>query len=570
MAVIDYINDYAKKIKALGICFYDSFIKFKENPNKRAPLYNLLLAFFCVFAFFVPDYVLKISGASNVAFDPVFWLVFFLLGLVFSSIKNKKVVLFVVGMFFVFELIQLHYMAYFGRPIAPPEIKKIFTETGDIVESGAKYFFVVWYVLPTMLLSYGIYFYCFLKFSDKCLKTNLSYILLVVFLSLKPIRAYHKTLKHFLPAPTRNSIHNTINTFSYFFVKDLWNNASSMKLSFQNYNIAKVDGFDKPNIVVFLVLESANYNHFGLYGYGRDTTPYLSGLKNNGNFLFRKAVSSSVSTASSLPFLFNVIREPGNLKMLFNGENSLFRLARDSGYSTYFITSQDAKNLNNVGIKYIDVVITKQNSPLNFKLKKDNYLLELFEKYLDMENDRFIAIFQRNLHSPYEYNYEGMGEFDIYGSTSKTRRDLAINTYDNAVRYEDNFIKNLIAMINGVKDKSVILVITADHGQMFGEDNIYGHNVLDYRVAEVPFMVYYNDLYAKSFANKNIPENISHYEIGKFVANIMGYSIENPNENGIFFIHGNNIYSDNFIMPFSRNADGSLKFYPISSTVNYF
>lgn len=532
--------------------------------------YNILLSFLCIFAFFTPDYILKFTGQSHVMLDFAFIFAFFVFGLVLSMIKNKKVVFFIVGFFFVLEAIQLHYMGYFGTPISPLEIKKIFTETHDIAQSGFTYFWVVWYILPSMILSYGIYLYFYNKYSNECFKTKISYIILIIILSVKPIRAYRKTIKHFLPSPIRNSIHNTLNTFSYFFVKELWISEADLKLNFKEYKIEKIENFDKPDIVIFLVLESANYRNLGLYGYERDTTPNLSKLKNNKNFIYKKGISSSVSTASALPFLFNVVREPGNTKLLSNSQNSLIKLAKDNGYTTYFATSQDSKNLNNIGTKFLDKIITREQDAINFKINKDDALLDYLDQFLnDNKKNKFISIFQRNLHSPYENNYENHKEFDVYKSTINDRKTLMTNNYDNAVLYEDFFINEVIKKINNIKDKSVILIITSDHGQMLGEDGLYGHNILDYRVAEVPFMIYHNDLYKNIFSNK-IKEIMPHYDISSFIANIIGYNIENSNDDGTRFIQGTEIYLDNIIIPYKQKENNNIEFMKKNSILNHF
>lgn len=558
-------------IKKLKFLFFGFLLKLQEEKYKRF-LYNILLSFFCVFAFFMPDYILKMNNGSNVQNEWVFNFAFFVFGFVLSMMKNKKVFLIFIVTFFVFELIQLHYMAYFGNPITPLEIKKIFTENEDIAQSGFSYFFVVWYVLPSMLFCYGIYIYYFLKYSDRCFKSRISYIVLIIVLLSKPERAFRKSLKNFLPGPTRNSIHNTLNTFSYFFVKEIWNNNRQITLNFKEYKIEKIDNFEKPNIIIFLVVESMNYKSLGLYGYYRNTTPKLDKLKENDNFLFRKALSSSVSTGAALPFLFNVIREPGNFKLLNSKKTNLIGLAKDIGYKTYFFTSQESKILNDLGVEFLDEIAAKENDIVSFANKKDDLLLEYISKAL-FDNDsssKFISIFQRNLHSPYELNYEEHKDlFDIYNIKEKDRKKRLNNSYDNAVLYEDYFIFTLIDYINNINDRSVVLVITADHGQMLGEDNLYGHNILDPRVSEVPFMIYYNNKYKKYFKNKNIPENISHYEISKFLAGVMGYSIENPNEDGILFIQGNDIYYENFVIPYIRR-DNNVEFRRIDSTYNYF
>lgn len=542
------------------------------NEKYHCFFYNIFLSFLCIFAFFTPDYILKFFKASKVDFEFTFSFVFFLFGFVISMIKNKKVVFFVIGFFFILENIQLHYMAYFGTPISPPEIKKIFTETHDIAESGFSYFYSVWYVLPSMLFSYGIYIYFYNKYSNKCFKTKVAYLILIVILLIKPERAYRKTLKSFMPGPTRNSIHNTLNTFSYFFVKELWSNNFQKNIEFQEYIIEKKKSFEKPNIVILLVAESMNFKHLNLYGYDRETTPNLNKLKNNDNFIYRKAVSSSISTSSALPFLFNIIREPGNFKLLSSKNSNLFKLAQNNGFKTYFFTSQESKILNDIGAKFCDTTITKEDDLLKFANKNDEALFDYLDKAInDNNNNKFIAIFQRNLHSPYESNYEEREEeFSVYDIKQHNRKDKMVNSYDNAVLYEDYFINQIINKINNIKDKSIILIITADHGQMLGEDNLYGHNILDYRVAQVPFMIYYNNKYKIGFDKINIPDNISHYEISKIIANIIGYNVKNPNENGEFFIQGNNIYFDNFILPYERDGDNTITFKKVDTTYKYF
>lgn len=556
------------KLNRINIKNYFSAIKeFFTNKKYKIFYYNFILSILCLFAFFTPDYILKIAGASRVKFELSFFIAFLLFGFVMSLIKNKKVFLSVIIVFFCFEMIQLHYMAYFGQPITALEIKKIFTEAHDTAQSGFKYFFIVWYIFPTMLITYGIYIYSWFKYNNKTIKHKIAYIALIIILLVKHERAYRKTLKHFLPGPTRNSIHNTLNTFSYFFVKELWNKTVSKDIPFKEYIIEKNNN-KSPDIVIMLIGESMNYQNMSLYGYQRQTTPNLDKLKNNNNFIYRKALSSSVSTSSSLPFLLNVIREAGNLKLLRSKNTNLFNLAKQNNYSTYLFTAQESKILNDLGVNYCDLTIAKDNDPLLFNNMGDEGLFTYFHKVLNKkENKQFIVMFQRNLHSPYELNYENhKDKFEKYNINANTRQEKMTNRYDNSMLYQDYIINKLIQDINNIKDKSILLIITGDHGQMLGEDNLYGHNILDNRVAQVPFMVYYHN-YQPHINFSILPETLSHYEISKIIANILGYNIINPNEDGFYFIQGNNIYSDNFIIPYNRE-NNKIKFHRVDSIYN--
>ena len=70
---------------------YQNIINFLKNIKQKTYFYNIILSFLCIFAFFTPDYILKISGASKVGFEFVFFFAFFLFGLILSMIKNQKI-----------------------------------------------------------------------------------------------------------------------------------------------------------------------------------------------------------------------------------------------------------------------------------------------------------------------------------------------------------------------------------------------------------------------------------------------------------------------------------------------
>ena len=56
---------------------YQNIINFLKNIKQKTYFYNIILSFLCIFAFFTPDYILKISGASKVGFEFVFFFAFF-------------------------------------------------------------------------------------------------------------------------------------------------------------------------------------------------------------------------------------------------------------------------------------------------------------------------------------------------------------------------------------------------------------------------------------------------------------------------------------------------------------
>lgn len=79
------------------------------------------------------------------------------------------------------------------------------------------------------------------------------------------------------------------------------------------------------------------------------------------------------------------------------------------------------------------------------------------------------------------------------------------------------------------------IFITADHGQLFDYQGMWGHNNLVLEQAKVPFFV-------KSFEIKDLPSVISHYQVGKLILTQIGFELKNKNENNnTYYLHGNNI-----------------------------
>lgn len=180
--------------------------------------YNFIFAVLFTFAAILPDYVMQYSSVhSRVAFDPVFWRLsrcsVFSVAVGQNSFLRRNVVPVRLPDH------QLNYMAYSGRPISPVDIHKIFVEFPDIWSSGMGAIKDVWFVTPMLFLTFGGTAYFFFKYRKQLGFSFLALLIVIGAVASKPERASRKTLKHFLPAETRNSIHNSWNTFSYYLVK---------------------------------------------------------------------------------------------------------------------------------------------------------------------------------------------------------------------------------------------------------------------------------------------------------------------------------------------------------------
>jgi glucan phosphoethanolaminetransferase (alkaline phosphatase superfamily) len=119
--------------------------------------------------------------------------------------------------------------------------------------------------------------------------------------------------------------------------KDLTNDSSL--LSFNSKEISPWD-----NIIVVLG-ESLSPNHLSYFGYNRKTTPFLDSLKNAPNFHALKGLSSGVSSDISIAFFFNVTYGEAGVVKMAKGDHCLNKLAKETGFNTYFHSVQDIQSL---------------------------------------------------------------------------------------------------------------------------------------------------------------------------------------------------------------------------------
>lgn len=534
--------------------------------------YNFIFAVLFTFAAILPDYVMQYSSVhSRVAFDPVFLASFTLFGF-FLSLSGRTAFCAVTLFLFVCQIIQLNYMAYSGRPISPVDIHKIFVEFPDIWSSGMGAIKDVWFVTPMLFLTFGGTAYFFFKYRKQLGFSFLALLIVIGAVASKPERASRKTLKHFLPAETRNSIHNSWNTFSYYLVKGRLLPETPV-VPEGTYLPVKAEKINKktPRIIVFIMGESMSYEHMGLFGYFRDTTPHLSKMKKDPNFVYVKGVSSAVSTHSALPIFFDVMNEPGNLDVLKKDPVNLFRLAKLAGYKTHWISAQDAKNTYSIGTDSIDDLRTKETTPFLYEKFREDFLVTRF-KDLDLSSGKhFVVLHFRTVHSPYWENYEHRADdFSKYPTEDGSRSERLVNAYDNAVLYTDSIIHDIFKIFKDKEKKDGVFMMTSDHGQLLGQHGLYGHNILKRETVLVPFMLYMEKPDKKIYKELKGKKYITHNEMGELLAGMMGWKINNPNKkNGEFFVHGNDIFTDYPLMMGNFDAQGDFSLSSVMTLSEY-
>lgn len=279
----------------------------------------------------------------------------------------------------------------------------------------------------------------------------------------------------------------------------------------------KVDSsLQKPQTYIVIIGESTSTWHMELYGYNRKTNPLLSEIRNE-LVIFDDVITPNVHTILALDKILTLSDyENPNKK-----ENaSVVQLANQSGFSTYWISNQRPVGFH----ESVSTLIANAASKKYF-LTTDNYnsniydenVLPVLKNILNEKDDKkMIFIHLIGTHSNYDKRYpSSFNHFEgpnIQTKIQNSSSEKIVNEYDNAIRYNDYVVRNIINLAQ-TEDKVGYVLYFADHGdEVYDTMNLMGHN--EYHstkpMYEVPFIVWLSDKYKEQrpdFSNLNAIEN---------------------------------------------------------------
>lgn len=226
-----------------------------------------------------------------------------------------------------------------------------------------------------------------------------------------------------------------------------------------------------PTTVVVVIGESTSRLHMSLYGYPRNTNPELGKIKNE-LMLFDNAYSPRPNTIESLQQVLTFANQlhPDDFKT----KPSLVAMMKQAGYHTIWITNQQTLTGRNTMLTSFAKQTDRQYF-LNNERRQNAYsfdekvLAPFAESLQDPHPKKLIIVHLLGTHMKYSYRYPE--SFDVF----KTDKDLTnkgldaekialINSYDNAIRYNDWILSKLINDLKARQQHS-LLVYFSDHGE---------------------------------------------------------------------------------------------------------
>ena len=282
-----------------------------------------------------------------------------------------------------------------------------------------------------------------------------------------------------------------------------------------------IDRKRPPNILL-VVLDAARADHFSSYGYHRPTTPNLDQIAGDG-VRFTRAVSTSSWTLPSHASLFTGLLpdEHGTRNQhawLIDRIPTLAELLKGRGYRTACFTNNPILDpVHNLvrGFDVIERVWADSSVITETRPHNTEYTNNLARSFVEAgeESPFFVFINYMDVHQPYvaPEPYRSMyldagreitaridsacrfSELLDNGTivlSGKEKADLEA-IYDGCLTYLDTRVEDLLQGLRevGVYD-STLIIITSDHGEVFGEKGKYGHGKFLYRpLIHIPLIV---------------------------------------------------------------------------------
>lgn len=313
------------------------------------------------------------------------------------------------------------------------------------------------------------------------------------------------------------------------------------------------DSVDSPNIIL-IVMDTVRADHLSVYGYDQDTTPYLRNFADNAT-LYTQAIAPSNMTLSTHASIFTGLysRKHGahfafphypTGRPLQDKYYTMAEMLSEKGYFTsgvignvIYLTLYHGLNQ---GFQYLDarnrIPLLGQTQPYYLKQVIRNIFLNVFplstfelkwrraehlnngafdilQKVKEGNKPFFLFLNYMDAHwpylppSPFDSRYPGKVRRlttenfrKIKDEVMNFERDISemesrhlISQYDGGIAYIDFHIWKLIERLKELGlYENTLLIITSDHGEVFGERNIVEHSFTVYQdEVHVPLIIKY-------------------------------------------------------------------------------
>ncbi|MCD6407562.1 sulfatase [bacterium] len=324
---------------------------------------------------------------------------------------------------------------------------------------------------------------------------------------------------------------------------------------------------------ILIVIDTLRADHLGCYGYFRNTSPNIDKLAENG-ILFKNSYSTAITTGAGFtsivtglpPIKHRFYNTPFNIPNLNYLDDTIPTIAQVIQMSEKGITTAAFDNLMNFSspmdhlVRGMEYYINPTGHPRKHCQLIGKKINEKLIKWIEEHKDKsfFAFVHYWDPHTPYNHpenfhgifnhkpgnlddlkiekapsGYEyvpGWGKIDKMWENFKMRYEttgeeyIAIDLYDEEIRYVDSLVGEVIEKLKELKiDEETLIIITSDHGEQLGQHNYFLHYKIIEPDIHIPIIIYCPSLIDKG---KTIDGFVQHIDIAPTILSYFG--IEKP------------------------------------------
>lgn len=529
---------------------------------------NLAFALTLAVVLVLPDQIFSLlPNPSQAVYGPGRCLAVFTFCLVLSLVRSGRFVFALLLLLCIFEVMYFCYMAYFGGVIDANLIIQALLEYEDVLAGGRGVAGHLFYVPLIVIIPYLLAWIVVSRYCTARLTVPGTWIAIIVMALIIPYKIIRTgNAVPYYANKTFPSIANSylnVSALAFNHLPKLLFGPASTQLRQDAAPIGVSSDHDPGDMTIVIIMsESLTFDHMSLYGYGRTTTPRMAEYAADPQFAYARGIASGIGTISTFYSFWNGIRDPRNEREYMEQPANLFRLARTHGFATTFLSAQTSYLLRGIGTSFIDNLVTHDMMESAFEDKKDEMILELF-KNIHLHERNFIVLHLRSVHAPYEQNYSGHPELAMFRTEGVPFKNHQRNAYDNAVRYNDMIVSDLLDYLKGKVTDPLYVFFTSDHGQLLGDTPTrqFGHAILLPEVAHVPIMAYEQNGDPSVLEPVRRETYMTHYELTRLITRILGFTIHDPEDDkGEFFINGLGYYGQGGYIKIVKGGASGLRF----------
>ncbi|WP_343553412.1 kdo(2)-lipid A phosphoethanolamine 7''-transferase [Pantoea sp.] len=293
--------------------------------------------------------------------------------------------------------------------------------------------------------------------------------------------------------------------------------------------------------MVFVIGETTRWDHMGMLGYDRDTTPKLSKEKNLVAF---RGESCDTATKLSLRCMF--VREGGTMDNPGRTlkEQNIFAVLKELGFSSELFAMQsevwfyDNADTNNFSFRE-QIGSEKRNQG---KAVDDMLLVPELQASLQRfpKGKHVVILHTKGSHYLYSQRYPrsfARYQPECMGVDETCSKAQLINAYDNSILYVDTMLDSVLDQL---RDKKAIVFYASDHGESISENmHLHGtpREMAPPEQFRVPMMVWASDKYLADPTNRSNFERLQaqqrvgkthrHVELFDTILGCLGYTSPN-------------------------------------------